>query len=261
MGWEVGRLASVLCLACSPERNRDAPATFGLPRGFSLRNALFTFLQCSNSSISLHVFYSQTTDSTSHLKRMACLLVSADHSSFSSFMKIAVNTIAAIDYTLTDAQGKVLDSSNGQAPLEYLHGAQNIIPGLEHALTGLTTGEERKITVAPADGYGERDSKLLVTVSRQRFETDDTVEVGMRFHAQTQDGIRIMTVVNIAGDDVTLDGNHELAGQTLHFAVKVISVRDATAEEIAHGHPHRKGGCCGQHGHHHSGHGHCSHEH
>jgi FKBP-type peptidyl-prolyl cis-trans isomerase SlyD len=176
-------------------------------------------------------------------------------------MKIAANTVAAIDYTLTNAQGEVLDSSKGLPPLEYLHGASNIIPGLERELLGLSAGDEKQVAVSPAEGYGEHDPRLVVTVPRSRFETDDTIEVGMRFHAQTPDGLRVMAIKAVDGDTVTLDGNHELAGVPLHFAVKVVSVREASAEEISHGHPHHEhdGGCCGGHGHEHGEGGHCGH--
>jgi len=169
-------------------------------------------------------------------------------------MKIALNTVAAFDYTLTNAAGDELDASPEGAPLEYLHGARNIIPGLERALEGLAAGDARKVVVAPADGYGEYDKRLLARVPRDRFPDGAAIEPGMKFHAQTQDGLRVMTVRDVTGDDVVLDANHELAGETLHFDVKVASVRAATPEEIEHGHPCRKGvHCCGGHG---RGHGH-----
>ncbi len=161
-------------------------------------------------------------------------------------MKIANNTVAAIDYTLTNAKGEVIDSSEGMEPLSYLHGAQNIIPGLERELEGLVVGDEKSVVVQPADGYGVHDENLIVTVPRERIEAEAQVEVGMRFHAQTPAGIRVMRVVKVEGDTVTFDGNHELAGETLHFKVKVIAVREAKPNEVEHGHPHAEGGCgCG----------------
>ncbi|MDR2981652.1 MAG: peptidylprolyl isomerase [Puniceicoccales bacterium] len=177
-------------------------------------------------------------------------------------MKIAANTVAAFEYTLTNAKGDVLDSSNGMPPLEYLHGANNIIPGLERELEGLVAGDEKKVVVEPAAGYGERDERLIAAVPRDRFETDDMIEVGMKFHAQTPEGVRVMTVIAVADDTVTLDGNHPMAGETLYFQVRVAAVREATQEELNHGHPHREGGCCGGHGHgecdgHHHGDGEC----
>lgn len=173
-------------------------------------------------------------------------------------MKIAANTVAAFDYTLTNAQGEVLDSSRGMPPLEYLHGASNIIPGLERALEGLQAGDEKQVVVPPGEGYGERDPRLVVTVPRARFETDDRIEVGMRFHAQTPEGVRVMTVTGVGVGEVTLDGNHPMAGEVLHFSVKVATVREATAEELSHGHPHQEGGCCGGGC---GGHGHAHHDH
>ena len=161
-------------------------------------------------------------------------------------MKIANNTVAAIDYTLTNAKGEVIDSSEGMEPLSYLHGAQNIIPGLERELDGLVVGDEKSVVVQPADGYGVHDENLIVTVSRERIEAEAQVEVGMRFHAQTPAGIRVMRVVKVEDDTVTFDGNHELAGETLHFKVKVIAVREAKPNEVENGHPHAEGGCgCG----------------
>lgn len=193
----------------------------------------------------------------------------------SVLMRIAANTVAAFDYTLSNAQGEELDTSRGAEPLEYLHGAGNIIPGLERELEGLRTGEEKSVVVQPADGYGLRDARLLVSVPRERFETDDTIEVGMRFHAETPEGVRVMTVTAVTPENVTLDGNHPLAGEVLHFSVRIAAVREASSHEISHGHPHREGGCCGGggcggHGHHHHHHdeddhecdgtGHCHHE-
>lgn len=169
-------------------------------------------------------------------------------------MKIARNTVAAIHYTLTNSKGDILDSSEGSPPLEYLHGAQNIIPGLERALEGLVAGDTRKVVVAPADGYGEHDPQWVVTVPRSRFPEGEEILPGMKFRAQVADELRVMTISAVNEDNVTMDGNHELAGEELHFAVEVASVRDATSEELSHGQPHHKHACCGKHGH---GHGHC----
>ncbi|MDR1816775.1 MAG: peptidylprolyl isomerase [Puniceicoccales bacterium] len=170
-------------------------------------------------------------------------------------MKIAPKTVVAIDYTLTDPKGDVLDSSLGREPLEYLHGAANIIPGLERALEGLAAGDAKIVVVAPADGYGVRDPKLVVEVPRDRFPAEAAVEPGMKFHAQLSDGqMHVVTVGAVKDDSVVLDANHELAGVELRFDVKVRGVRAATEEEVAHGHPHHGHQCCGGHGH---GHGHC----
>ena len=159
-------------------------------------------------------------------------------------MRIAKDHIVSFDYTLTDDTGTVLDASRG-APLAYLHGGRNIIPGLENALEGLTAGDEKKVTVPPAEGYGEFDERLIIKVPAERMG-GHAVQVGMRFHAETNAGLRVLTVKEVKADEVVLDGNHELAGKTLHFAVKVVEVRPATPTELAHGHPHQEGGgCCG----------------
>ena len=158
-------------------------------------------------------------------------------------MLIAANKAVSIDYTLTNDAGEVIDSSAGGAPLVYLQGAGNIIPGLEKALEGKAVGDELTVAVEPEDAYGEYAAELVSTLSRSMFEGVDELEVGMQFHASAPDGgMQIVTIRDIDGDDVTVDGNHPLAGQRLHFAVKVVNVRDASQEEVAHGHIHGEGG-------------------
>jgi len=157
-------------------------------------------------------------------------------------MQISKHKAVSIEYTLTNDSGEVLDTSEGQDPLAYLHGAGNLISGLEQALEGKTTGDEIKVTVAPEDAYGQRVDELVQTVSRDRFEGADELEVGMRFHASTDHGDTLVTITGVTDDEVTVDGNHPLAGETLHFDVKVVEVRDASEEEIDHGHIHGAGG-------------------
>ncbi|WPP00702.1 peptidylprolyl isomerase [Pseudomonas sp. HR96] len=158
-------------------------------------------------------------------------------------MLIAANKAVSIDYTLTNEIGEVLDSSSGGAPLVYLQGAGNIIPGLEKALEGKQPGDELTVTVEPEDAYGEYSAELVSTLSRSMFEGVDELEVGMQFHASAPDGqMQIVTIRDLDGDDVTVDGNHPLAGQKLTFQVKIVDVRDASQEEIAHGHVHGEGG-------------------
>lgn len=157
-------------------------------------------------------------------------------------MQIANDVVASIEYTLTDDQGTVIDSSAGGEPLAYLHGAGNIIPGLEDALEGKVVGDAFKISILPADGYGEKNDDMQQVVPKEMFQGVDTIEVGMQFHAETDHGMQAITVVAVEGDTVTVDGNHPLAGQTLHFDVKVLEVRAATAEELEHGHVHGAGG-------------------
>ncbi len=137
----------------------------------------------------------------------------------------------------------VIDSSAGGAPLVYLHGAGNIIVGLEKALEGKNVGDELSVAIEPEDAYGEYSAELVATLTREMFEGVDELEVGMQFHASAPDGgMQIVTIRDIDGDDVTVDGNHPLAGQRLNFKVKVVDVREANAEEIAHGHIHGEGG-------------------
>ncbi|HYQ39527.1 MAG TPA: peptidylprolyl isomerase [Pseudomonas sp.] len=158
-------------------------------------------------------------------------------------MQIAANKAVSIDYTLTNENGEVIDSSAGGAPLAYLHGARNIIAGLEKALEGKQAGDEIDVTVEPEEAYGEYSAELVAVLNRAMFEGVDQLEVGMQFHASAPDGgMQIVTIRDIDGDDVTVDGNHPLAGQRLNFKVKVVEVRDANAEELAHGHVHGAGG-------------------
>ena len=160
-------------------------------------------------------------------------------------MQIANDVVASIEYTLTDDQGNIIDSSVGGEPLAYLHGAGNIIPGLENALAGKQVGDAFKVSIAPAEGYGEKNDSLLQVVPREMFQGVETIEVGMQFHAQTDYGMQVITVAAVEGANITVDGNHPLAGQTLNFDVKVVDVRAASAEELEHGHVH------GPDGHHH----------
>ncbi len=157
-------------------------------------------------------------------------------------MQITNNVVASIEYTLTDDSGAVLDTSAGGEPLVYLQGAGNIIPGLEDALEGKKVGDSFKVSIAPEDGYGIVKEELLQVVPRDMFQGVETIEEGMQFQAQTEYGMQIITVGKVDGDNITVDGNHPLAGQTLHFDVKVIDVREASAEELDHGHVHGAGG-------------------
>jgi len=152
-------------------------------------------------------------------------------------MRIAKNTVVAISYTLKDPDGNMIDQSQDNAPFHYLHGAGNIIPGLESELDGKQAGDALNVAINPQDGYGQRDDSLVRTVPRNMFDTD-TIQAGMQFTAHSENGHRLVTVVNVDGDNVTLDENHPLAGVTLHFDVKVMDVRAATEEELDHGHAH-----------------------
>ena len=158
-------------------------------------------------------------------------------------MLIANQHVVAIDYTLSNDAGEVIDSSAGAEPLVYLHGAGNIIAGLENALAGKAVGDELDVSIEPEDAYGEYSAELITNLGREMFEGVDQLEVGMQFHASAPDGgMQIVTIRDIDGDQVTIDGNHPLAGQQLNFKVKVVSVRAASEEELAHGHVHGEGG-------------------
>ena len=154
-------------------------------------------------------------------------------------MQITRHKVVSIDYTLTDGEGEVLDTSEGAAPLTYLHGERNIIPGLEQALEGKAAGERLQVSIAPVDAYGERQDELQQVVSRDNFSDSDELQIGMQFQLPTDDDhylVVSIVEINEADGTVTIDGNHELAGVTLNFDVTVRDVRDATTEEIEHGH-------------------------
>jgi FKBP-type peptidyl-prolyl cis-trans isomerase SlyD len=157
-------------------------------------------------------------------------------------MEIGKDKVVSIDYTLTGAEGNVLDSSQGRGPLAYLHGNNNIIPGLESALQGKAQGDQVTVSIPPEQAYGLQDPKMVQVVPRSAFQGAPTITAGMQFQGQTQAGPRVITVTKVEGDNITIDANHPLAGQTLNFDVKVIDVRDATQEELSHGHVHGVGG-------------------
>ena len=157
-------------------------------------------------------------------------------------MKIAENTVVLIDYTLTDNDGDVIDSSEGAGPLAYLQGAGNIIPGLEEALLGKEAGDEVKASIEPARAYGERQEEMKQEVPKELFGGVDNIEVGMQFQSETDQGPVMVTVVAIGEEIITVDGNHPLAGVHLNFDVTIREVREPSEEELAHGHVHGEGG-------------------
>ncbi len=158
-------------------------------------------------------------------------------------MQIAKNKVVTIDYTLKDDDGNVIDSSDNREALSYFHGGRNIIPGLENALEGKVAGDTWAGTIAPEEGYGERDDTKVQAVSRDVFPSEAEVSVGAQFHASGPNGEPFtVTVMDVQDEQVVVDGNHPLAGKNLNFDVKVVEVRDATDEEISHGHAHGPGG-------------------
>lgn len=157
-------------------------------------------------------------------------------------LMISNNSVVSINYTLKDDEGQVLDSSEGKEPLQYLHGNNNLIQGLEKELVGKTTGSKFEASIAPEDAYGERRDDFIQVVTKEMFQGVEDVVPGMTFIAQGEGGVqRQVRVTNIEGDNVTIDANHPLAGMTLHFEVEVVDVREGTAQEIEHGHVHQHG--------------------
>ena len=157
-------------------------------------------------------------------------------------MQVQNDHVVSIDYTLKNDAGEVMDTSEQNGPLAYLHGHHNIIPGLEKALDDKSVGDSFTVSIEPAEAYGERDERMIQTVPRSMFQGVDEIEPGMRFQAQTEGGVTVVTIKEVNGDEITLDGNHELAGETLHFDVEIKDVRPASAEELEHGHVHGQGG-------------------
>jgi FKBP-type peptidyl-prolyl cis-trans isomerase SlyD len=157
-------------------------------------------------------------------------------------MSISKDSVASFHYTLKDDDGNTIDSSAGQEPLPYLHGAGNIVPGLERELEGKTTGDKLSVIVKPVDGYGEMNESLVQELPKTMFAGVDDIKAGMDFHAETDNGQQMVTVTKVEEDTVTIDGNHPLAGKNLHFDIEVTEVREASPEELEHGHVHGPGG-------------------
>ena len=154
-------------------------------------------------------------------------------------MQIAEQSVVSIHYTLTNDAGETLDTSDGREPLVYLHGAQNIIPGLENELIGKSVGDSFDVTIQPENAYGTVNPDLVQTVPHSAFEGVEKVEPGMQFQARGDDDeTQVITVTEVTDSGVTVDGNHPLAGQVLNFSVRVEEIREATEDEIAHGHLH-----------------------
>ena len=154
-------------------------------------------------------------------------------------MQIEKNKVVSIHYTLTDNAGKVIDSSDGRDPLLYIQGIGNIIPGLEEALEGKSKADKLDVTVSPDKGYGNRDERMVQSIPRSNIDGIEDIQIGMQLQAQSPDGqMSLLTVTKVEDETVTVDGNHPLAGETLNFAVEIVDIRDATKDELAHGHAH-----------------------
>ncbi len=164
-------------------------------------------------------------------------------------MNVGKDKVVTIDYTLKSDKGEVLDTSKGDEPLLYIHGHGYLVPGLEKELEGKKAGDRVVTVVSPAEGYGEYDEELIFPVPRTEFPADEELAEGMQFQAHTEEGEQIFTVKAVSADTVTVDANHPLAGQNLHFDISIVDVREATREELSHGHAHEdhcgEGGGCG----------------
>jgi len=158
-------------------------------------------------------------------------------------MQVATNKAVTIHYTLTNQAGDVVDSSRDGEPLAYIHGIGALVSGLESELEGKSSGDNVAVTVQPDDAYGHKTPELIQSVPKEAFQFDGEIEVGMRFQAETDHGVELVEVVAVDDATVTVDANHPLAGETLNFDVEIVDVRDATSEEIEHGHIHSEGGC------------------
>ncbi len=157
-------------------------------------------------------------------------------------MRVGHNRVVTIAYKLRSDAGEVLEESTAGDDFAYLHGHENIVPGLERELEGKAVGDSVETTVAPADGYGERDDEKVFQVPRERMPEEE-LTLGMQFATEDKEGNKqIVTLIDLGTKQVTLDANHPLAGENLHFAVTVNDVREATSEEILHGHAHGPGG-------------------
>ncbi|AZG74245.1 peptidylprolyl isomerase [Shewanella livingstonensis] len=163
-------------------------------------------------------------------------------------MKITKHAAVTIHYRLSDEQGLLIENSFDSEPMVYLHGTENLIPGLESVLEGKTTGEKVEADIPAEQAYGEYHPGLKQEVPVSAFGDVEDIVPGMRFIAETEMGQRPVQVIEVKDDVIVVDGNHPLAGQSLHFSVEVIAVREATAEELSHGHIHAEGGC-GSHAH------------
>lgn len=152
--------------------------------------------------------------------------------------KVADDLVVAIDYSLT-VDGELIDTSEGEGPLEYLHGHANIIPGLEKELDGMSVGESKKVEVSPEEGYGELDDEAILEIPREEFPENVPLQPGIELEITDDEGDTMFAqIVEVGDENILLDTNHPLAGKTLHFDVTVTGLRAATESELEHGHVH-----------------------
>jgi FKBP-type peptidyl-prolyl cis-trans isomerase SlyD len=157
-------------------------------------------------------------------------------------MQIVKNSVVSFDYTLKDPDGNLIDSSEGNEPLSYIQGLGHIIPGLERAMDGKQSGDQFQITIPPEDAYGQYDEELVQTIPKKHFEQNVEIVPGMQFTAEREGQHYTITVIEVQKEDIIVDGNHPLAGIELNFDVNIKEVREATSEELSHGHVHGPGG-------------------
>lgn len=160
-----------------------------------------------------------------------------------TLMKISANKVVVLHYAVSDSEDTLIDSSYDHNPLSIIQGTGYLIPGLENALEGHETGDKFEVSVAADQAYGQREDNFVQAIPREMFGGIDDLEIGSQLRAETDDGEQTVIVIAIDDDVVTVDGNHPLAGIDLKFDVEIIEVRDATADELTHGHVHGEGGC------------------
>ncbi len=156
-------------------------------------------------------------------------------------MQIADKTVVSFNYTLRNDAGETVDTSEGREPMAYLHGFNQIVAGLEKEMTGRSSGDSFQVTVSPDEGYGPHRPELVQVVPRSAFQGVDQLEVGMRFQADSSQGPMLVRIADVSDEQVTVDGNHDLAGANLHFDIAITDVREATEQELDHGHVHTDG--------------------
>jgi FKBP-type peptidyl-prolyl cis-trans isomerase SlyD len=158
-------------------------------------------------------------------------------------MAFGLNKVISFNYILKDEEGTILDSTTNKAPLTFISGSNQILPKLEEALNGMLIGGKRNVKVDAADAYGEYDEKAIQNIKKEQFPPDTKLEEGMRYVANSPEGGQMpFTITEVKDDDVTVDFNHPLAGRNLEFDVELVDMRDATPEELSHGHVHGPGG-------------------
>lgn len=164
-------------------------------------------------------------------------------------MNVTKDLVVSIHFGVAEVDGSPLDSTENGAPLDFIQGSGYLVPGLEAELEGKTVGDKFDVKLDAKDAYGEFQDVLVQQVPLDLFEGDETVEVGMSFQADTDQGPRTVEVTDVTDGMVSIDANHPLAGMNLQFVGEIVAIREATAEELEHGHLHEEGGCCGSHDH------------